>query len=214
MTYFQSGSLDFEHTIANVTEPSALIAILDAGCAATIWERNLLSGFQKWIDGISSNELPRARVISRTEFLFDALVNLTEACGLSDEPYRSLLIDDASVLFSNIMNAQFLRLQLDIISTNACWKIYIDEVKARLICTYRGTRTHYGFPKVGQDPEETNTIPTGSPIILRGAKWLEYSATGLVHRSPPSEGTDETHLVLDPVDIPENENEPSNVILH
>jgi len=49
--------------------------------------------------------------------------------------------------------------------------------------------------------------PTGAPILLRGTLWPEHPRSGLLHRSPPIEGTGETRLVLvlDPVDDPEEE---------
>ena len=44
-----------------------------------------------------------------------------------------------------------------------------------------------------------------APILLRGTLWQERPRTGLLHRSPPIEGTGETRLVLvlDPIDDPE-----------
>ncbi|MEM6422079.1 MAG: DUF1826 domain-containing protein, partial [Pseudomonadota bacterium] len=43
--------------------------------------------------------------------------------------------------------------------------------------------------------------PTGMPILLRGKLWPESPASGIVHRSPPIEGTGATRLVLvlDPI---------------
>ena len=77
---------------------------------------------------------------------------------------------------------------------------------ARLICTYRGTGTQYGQSRNGDDPKRVFTVPTGSAVLLRGSLWPQNPDAGLVHRSPPIEGTGETRLVLvlDPVDIPED----------
>jgi hypothetical protein len=50
-------------------------------------------------------------------------------------------------------------------------------------------------------------VATGAPILLRGTLWPGDPPSGLMHRSPPIEGTGETRLVLvlDPVDGPEEE---------
>ncbi|GGG66682.1 hypothetical protein GCM10011415_11900 [Salipiger pallidus] len=54
---------------------------------------------------------------------------------------------------------------------------------------------------------EVLTVPTGSPIVLRGTRWPESPLSGLLHRSPPIAGTGETRLllVLDPVEDSERD---------
>ncbi len=105
------------------------------------------------------------------------------------------------------MHAPCLRLRLDVVTTNACRKFHIDAITARLVCTYRGTGTQYGISTDGAEPRRVFTVPTGAPILLRGTLWRDRTASGLLHRSPPIEGTGETRLVLvlDPVTDPEEE---------
>ncbi|EEE38158.1 hypothetical protein RKLH11_1999 [Rhodobacteraceae bacterium KLH11] len=105
------------------------------------------------------------------------------------------------------MSATFLRLRLDVVTTNACRRFHIDAITARLVCTYRGTGTQYGVSTDGADPQRVFTVQTGSPILLRGTLWPAEPPSGLLHRSPPIEGTGETRLVLvlDPVTDPEDE---------
>jgi hypothetical protein len=80
-------------------------------------------------------------------------------------------------------------------------------VTARLVCTFRGAGTQYGISADGAEPGRIFTVPTGAPIVLRGARWPERPRSGLLHRSHPIEGTDQTRLVLvlDPVDDPQEE---------
>lgn len=124
-------------------------------------------------------------------------------------PERNRLIDDIAALadiFAEIMRARWLRLRLDVVTTNACRRFHIDAVTARLVCTYRGTGTQYGISADGAEPSRIFTVPTGAPILLRGTLWPERPRSGLLHRSPPIEGSGETRLVLvlDPVDDPED----------
>ena len=104
-------------------------------------------------------------------------------------------------LFADLMQARYLRLRLQAVKNDACRKFHIDAVTARLICTYRGVGTQYGISRDGNDPAQVFTAPTGSPVVLRGTLWPPERHTGLLHRSPPIEGTNETRLVLvlDPV---------------
>lgn len=189
--------------------PEGLSALHRPGCAAAIWRRQPWPGFQSWIDGLDPALLPKARVILRPEAVCAAAIQICEACGTPDCAERARLIDDVAALaevFSTVMKARWLRLRLDVVSTNACRKFHIDAVTARLVCTYRGTGTQYGISINGADPQRVFTVPKGAPILLRGTLWPEVPWSGLLHRSPPIEGTGETRLVLvlDPVDDPED----------
>ncbi len=199
---------DLNHCTEHASGPSGLSAIHQPGTSATVWERTPLSGFQRWIDALPPEQLPRARVILRPEAVCDALLEIARLHGIPDRPERNLLIEDISALaliFADVMACELLQLRLDVIQTNACRKFHIDAVSARLICTYRGTGTQYGISEHGADPAQILTVPTGSPIILRGTRWPETPLSGLLHRSPPIAGTGETRLllVLDPVEDPE-----------
>ncbi len=193
--------------------PEGLSAIREPGCAAAIWQRRSSPGFQTWIDGLAPEQLPRARMILPPTAVRAATQEICEASGTPDGPEREELVDDVAALadiFAELMGARWLRLRLDVITTNACRRFHIDTVTARLVCTYRGTGTQYGNSIDGAEPDRIFTVPTASPILLRGTLWPERPASGLRHRSPPIEGTGETRsvLVLDPVLDPEDEPDP------
>ncbi len=183
--------------------PEGLTAIQSRGCAAAIWQRDPLPRFQSWIDAVDPEHLPRARVVLRPDAVRRALSEIV-ASALADCDERAMLVDDISALadiFADVMRAPYLRLRLDVVNSNMCRKFHIDAVRARLICTYRGTGTQYGNSTGGAEPRRIYTVPTGSPIVLRGTLWPETPKSGLLHRSPPIEGTGETRLmlVLDPI---------------
>lgn len=190
--------------------PKDLSAICRADCAAAIWRRQLPPDIHVWIDLLAPAQLPCARAILKPQALRDAVADICEEVGTPDGRERDWLVDDITMLsdiFAGLMRAPYLRLRLDVVSTNACRKFHIDAVTARLICTYRGTGTQYGFSSDGSEPRRVFTVPAGAPIILRGTLWPSDPPAGLLHRSPPIEGTGETRLmlVLDPIVDPEKE---------
>ena len=196
--------------VQQVDDVEELSAIHRPGNAAVIWHRHPLKSFQNWIDTLSPENLPSARIILRPDGVRDAATHLCDRAGTPDCANRTRLIDDIAALadiFASTMRARWLRLRLDLVTTNACRKFHVDAVQARLVCTYRGTGTQYGTGLNGTDPDRIFTVPPSSPIILRGTRWPERTASGLLHRSPPIKGTGETRLllVLDPVDEPEDE---------
>ncbi|CUH49091.1 DUF1826 domain-containing protein [Ruegeria atlantica] len=197
--------------------PGDLSVIHNPGCAAAIWRRDPLPGFQNWINRLDPARLPKARVILRPDTVRSAMVELGEAHGTPEGPERDLLVDDVAAmatLFAGLMESKWLRLRLDVVNTNACRRFHIDAVTSRLVCTYRGTGTQYGISNDGNEPKRVFTVPTGAPILLRGTRWPESPKSGLLHRSPPIEGTGETRLVLvlDPVADPDNE--PDHLFAH
>ncbi|MEO1200635.1 MAG: DUF1826 domain-containing protein [Pseudomonadota bacterium] len=191
------------------TTPRGLSAIQDRGCAAAIWQRQPLDRFQRWIDEQQPERLPRSRVILRPNAVHDAVSQLVEVSGLPVCEERRMLVDDISAqanMFAAVIGAPYLRLRLDVIMSNACQEFRIDAVTARLVCTYRGTGMQYGISTDGAEPQHVVTVPTGSPIVLRGTLWPETPKSGLRYRSPPIERMGETRLVLvlDPVFDPED----------
>jgi hypothetical protein len=209
MTLVREAVQDAAVGVGIADTPEGLSAIHRPGCAAAIWRRQPLPGFQAWIDGLDPARLPSARVILRPREVPDTLRQICEASATPACAERDLLIDDVAALadiFSSLMRAKGLRLRFDVVTTNACRKFHIDAITARLLCTYRGTSTQYGISTDGAEPKRVFTAPTGAPIVLRGTRWPETPRSGLLHRSPPIEGTGATRLVLvlDPATDPGN----------
>ncbi|SLN55384.1 hypothetical protein ROA7450_02860 [Roseovarius albus] len=198
--------------IALADDPGGLSAFNKADCPAAIWQRQANPEFQSWIDQVETDRLPRGRVILRPGAVSQAMEHL---CEMANTPKGSALewlktdISELASLFADLMQAPFMRLRLDVVTTNACRKFHIDAITARLVCTYRGTGTQYGTATGGSDPKQIHTVPSCAPILLRGSLNPTIPPSGLVHRSPPIEGTGESRLVLvlDPVFDPDQEAE-------
>ncbi|MEP0963479.1 MAG: DUF1826 domain-containing protein [Roseobacter sp.] len=174
------------------------------GRAAAIWQRPSSPDFQRWIETLNPKNLPSARLVLRPQNVMETLSELCTAAQTPKGEHRQHLINDISALaevFCEFMSAPYVRLRLDLVTSNACRKFHIDALTARLVCTYRGTGTQYGLSADGAEPSQVFTVPTGAPILLRGTLWPEKPASGLLHRSPPIEGSGETRLVLvlDPI---------------
>ena len=178
-------------------------------CGAAIWRRQPLARFQSWIDDLDPEKLPKARMILPSHYVREAVIQICESSGTPDCAERSMLVDDIAALaemFCQTMSASALQLRLDVVTDNACRKFHIDAVKARLVCTYRGTGTQYTVSQSKGEPGQVHTVPTGAPVLLRGTLWQEATKSRVFHRSPPIEGTQETRLVLvlDPREMPED----------
>jgi hypothetical protein len=190
--------------VAIADDPSFLATFLKPGCAAAIWRRQTPPERQAWLDHLDPENLPCGRVVVRAHAVADAVARLCDIAGLPEGPERDWFEADVVSLsdrFAELMGAAYHRLRLSVITTNACRKFHIDAVIGRLVCTYRGTGTQYGISIANADPTRVFTVQTGAPILLKGTLWPGRTPSGLLHRSPPIEGTGESRLVLviDPV---------------
>ena len=145
-------------------DPAALSTFLQPGCAAAIWHRQTPLEVQSWLDGVDVETLPRARVILPVHAVGETVQHLFDMANLPAGPERDWLQADIvrlADMFSDLMTASFLRLRLDMVTTNACRKFHIDAITARLVCTYRGTGTQYGISTDGADPKRVFTVQSG-----------------------------------------------------
>lgn len=185
--------------VAVADTPEDLKTFLNPGCAAAIWRRQPAPALQAWLDGLDPALLPQGRIVLRPDAVSSVVRELCDAARTPDGPERDLLIGDIAMLariFAGLMSAPYLRLRLQAVTTNACRKFHIDAITGRLVCTYRGQGTQYGISTDGQEPKRVFSVATGAPILLRGTLWPARPASGLLHRSPPIQGTGETRLVL------------------
>lgn len=190
--------------VSTFDTPEKLSAIHDTDCAAVVWRRAPMASFQSWIDALPPEHLPRARVTLHRDRVRLALSDIARAYETPDCTEREVLLDDIAAmaaLFADVMDVHYLRLRLDAVTTNACRKFHVDALRARLVCTYRGRGTEYGLSESDADPAQIFSVPTASPIVMRGTLWPPQPNSALRHRSPPIEGTGATRLVLvlDPI---------------
>lgn len=200
----QAADLDLGDTVRACSTIDGFSDIETPGCGAVIFDRTPLQASVDWLAELPSQALPEERIVLRPSDVEAHVEGLMPTGAKADDLARSWLIQDIAALaqgFAKMMEAPYLRLRLDPIKTNACRKFHIDAVTARLVCTYRGQPTQYGMGNAQREVSEFATVPAACPVILRGTRWPGNAPTGLLHRSPPIEGTGETRLllVLDPV---------------
>lgn len=193
-------------TVLEEAGPEVLARIGDPGVAAVIWRRPrdpLLAG---WIDALPPHRLPRLRGRVAARDLGAAVRDACAEAGLPFSLGRTALEADAGLLglrFAEAMGIATLDARLEVVTTDACRRFHLDRVRARLLCAWRGPGCDYG-PAIGPGQvSDVSRLPTGAAAILRGALW-PGEATGLLHRSPPIEGTGATRLLL-ALDVPGDE---------
>lgn len=159
-------------------------------------------GVQDWLDQIPDMRLPSGRFRLAPNEISACIETLFGEVGIANHPALSWLCRDAERLglqVASVHSVSRVRLRVEAIFDNACSKFHIDNVVARLICTYRGPGTQLSLCK--GEADQIETVPTGAPIVLKGKQWTQTDEVSLHHRSPPIEGTGLSRLVLvlDPI---------------
>jgi hypothetical protein len=189
-------AVDRLHRIGVTPAPEGLSLIHTETCAAMIWERAPLQGFQDWMHRQASETLPYARLILRPDMVHRALSDVVRGSALPSSHERDMLVDDMAALafiFADVMRASFLRLRLKVCSGETGKVFCAAPDAARLICTYRGPGTEFRLGADQSTPGRVSKAPTCAAVLMRGALWPRQTNSGLLHRAP---ATNETRLVL------------------
>ncbi|MEX0305155.1 MAG: DUF1826 domain-containing protein [Leisingera sp.] len=187
-------------SVLQARDASALSGIKQPGVAAAIWQRDPAPEFASWISGLPPEKLPKLRSLVGVGALEGCIQAACSLAGTPAGPERDMLAGDIAALgflMSEIMETPLLHVRLEVVTTNACRRFHVDNMTARLLCTYRGTGTQLAQPGAEAAPL---SVSPGSAVLLRGRRWPGKEQTALLHRSPPIEGTGETRFlaVIDP----------------
>lgn len=197
-------SIRSTHSVSlNAPKVSTVISVLHMSqtlkgpCDGVIWDRPVPLAVRDWLDALSPDTLPRGRFILSPELAGACMQALFVYHGVSPSPHLRWLCDDVQTLarhVSAIYPSSRLRMRVEPVFDDACRKMHIDAVVARLICTYRGPGTVLGVPTEATDLEWQ--VPTGAPILLKGKHWPTNTPPTLHHRSPRIEASGLSRLVL------------------
>lgn len=191
--------------IRTCARAEGLAAIKDADTELVIWERELLPPLKTWLERLDTSRLPDMRVLVRPDEAQNALGPEMDACGMSPGPMRDMLVEDIEDLahaFARIANSDLVDISLKRVVDNACWKFHRDCVEARLLTTYCGPATEWVHPQHGVQALREQKRYRGPLERLRIHDVAVFKGscagpgTGIVHRSPPIEGTGRTRLFL------------------
>lgn len=183
--------------IAFTDQISRLSRGLSPVADGAVWTRALPRAVQNWLDTLPKQQLPQGRVVLPPSKVAACMSELFSGAGHPASPALAWLCVDATRLarcVAEVTGSPLLRLRLEPVFDDACAKFHIDNVVARLICTYRGPGT-----QVSADPSRADnirTIPTGMPLLLKGKRWPDGQDAELRHRSPPIAQSGLSRLVL------------------
>jgi len=185
-----------------VDEPEGLSAIGWPGTALVLWRRQVPSDLAALLDALPFDELPHLR--------FEAIAAdrvgevLAAALGPRAGKLAPLLADvaDLARLYARATGSAPIRLRLEAIRDDACRRFHADQVRARLLCTYRGPATEWLAARDVRLAAD-GYVADPEPGAIRRLERFEVglfagalSPRPCVHRSPPLSGSGRDRLLL------------------
>lgn len=178
-------------------------ALQDLGAAlapdtdATIWTRAVPNAVQDWLDALPPQRLPSGRFVLPPMLVADCMAKMFTDSKIPSSPALNWLCEDAERMahvVAGLVGTDLVRLRLEPVFDDACSKLHIDNVVARLICTYRGPGTILGLePEI--DAGLLN-VQMGQPVLMKGNLWPGDLLPELRHRSPAIAGSGVSRLIL------------------
>jgi hypothetical protein len=182
-----------------------LSTIQNAGRALVVCQRVLPREVQEWLNALDAESLPVGRFeVSPADFR-SAAEKLLDGRGIPATVSRKFLIGDMIRLvqvFAKICQVERVDARIEKINTDSCWKFHRDNVKLRLLTTYRGPATEW----VSAEHAEAallaqrdfsgpiQKLSCGDIAIFKGNQAIK--SDGVVHRSPLILGTGTSRLLL------------------
>jgi len=185
-------------------DPDILGDIASPGVAAAIWTRSCDKEFEAWVDSLPMENLPELRTVVPVHLAEAAAIAACEEAKIKPGPRMDMLTGDMGALalmLAKSLGVDHVKIRLDVTDEVMCPKFHVDNVPARLLCTYRGAGTEYVPAGLEADPTSIRQVGRGAAALFRGGAWPGDERTGLLHRSPdPEAGTGaRLLLVIDPV---------------
>ncbi len=197
----QATSLKAEapHPVLEVFSLSELDQIRRNIVDGVIWTRELSSDLKTSLNALPRHDVANARFHVATRDLSQRIIDTFRHCDWGIGDAQRWLAEDVGALadrFATILSVRHLSVRVELVRSDACRKFHRDALRARLICTYSGPGTEFGIVDDGGALRDVQTVPTGSPIVMKGKLWPTTPPRTIVHRSPPIEHAGDARLVV------------------
>ncbi|MBP7337225.1 DUF1826 domain-containing protein [Niveispirillum sp.] len=184
---------------------AVLSKILNPDVSLAVWDRSRPHTLLDGMAGLCPAHLPQGRVLVWLPDAPSALSGILAETPIAATALGRALRDDILMLvrrFAVIADTDIVDIRLDRLRHDACWKFHRDQVRLRLLATYRGPATQI-VPQVQAEEAlrdqqlyhgPLEEFPDGAVALFKGTQAGPVG--GVVHRSPPIAGTGTVRSLL------------------
>ena len=193
-------------------QPQVLHQILDPDVQLGLWQRPAQAMITRELLSLKASDLPDMRCTTSSDSFDDDVDRLLEQQGLDPlafSNWRSDLRRLADIYFHLSGNSD-VEMRLETTDEDGCTRFHVDNTQLRLLCTYQGPGTQWltdeQVDRLAQSSGASNDdiVRFGEPSsfapfwvgIFKGKTYPGNSGQGLVHRSPPIEGSGQIRVLF------------------
>lgn len=187
--------------IPNLSRRSVLISPI------SVMPRSLDPSIAAELDGIAVADLPSLRIAGELNVILPMLAERLTKVEFGPAWLSNWLTEDIEFLarmYQDLTGETHLQVRLEVVDDDACTLFHTDNVRFRLVTTYRGPGTQWILPKARAVHRAADEFPAeavrqlarGEVAIMRGRQGETPECPGLLHRSPPIKGTGIVRLFL------------------
>ncbi len=193
-------------------QPQVLYQILDPCVQLGLWQRPTQTLITRELSSLKVPDLPDIRCTTSPDSFDDDVDSLLQEQGLDPMAFsnwRSDLRRLADIYF-HLSNNRDVEMRLETTDEDGCTRFHVDNTQLRLLCTYQGPGTEWLSDEQVDHSAQTSgasnndIIRFGEPSsfapfwvgILKGSSYPGNSGQGLVHRSPPIEGSGQIRVLF------------------
>jgi hypothetical protein len=183
------------------------VAELTGRGAIAIAERSFSPAIAALLPRIDLSKLKTIRLAGSAETIRRRLLQRLQGEAGLPPVICGWLSDDADELmrmFTALSGAHALLVRLEAVANDGCSRFHADNVRYRLVTTYRGAGTEWLPPPYPEAAGEGCIAPTGRVerletgwiAVMRGRKMETGDMLAILHRSPPMQGIEQPRLFL------------------
>ncbi|MBP7339670.1 DUF1826 domain-containing protein [Niveispirillum sp.] len=186
------------NSMVSGADETVLSTILQPDVSLAIWDRPASRTLLDGMAGLCPAHLPQGRVLVWLPDVSAALASIVAETPIGATVLGRALLDDMLMLvrhFAAIAGTDIVDIRLDRLRHDACWKFHRDQVRLRLLTTYRGPATQIVPQAYAEEALRAQRayrgpladLSDGAVALFKGTQ--AGPDTGVVHRSPPIAGT-------------------------
>ena len=197
---------------ASDDQPGVLRRILDPGVQLGLWQRPAQAVITQELSSLKASALPDVRCTTSRGTFDNDVDSLLQKQGFDPTAFtnwRSDLRQLANIYFHLSKNRD-VEMRLETTDEDGCTRFHVDSTQPRLLCTYQGPGTQWltdeQVDRKAQSSGASNEdiVRFGEPSsfapfwvgIFKGKTYPGNSGQGLVHRSPPIEGSGQIRVLF------------------
>ncbi len=191
-------------------EPDVLQTIADPAVNLSLWRRPLQAAVVEEVSVLEARQLPDSRVPTTLESFDDDICAHLQRHRLNPAGFEHFRADLQLLAdhFAGVSGGRALKFRLVTTDDDNCRRFHVDTRHMRMLCTYRGPGTEW----LTDEQVDRDALLSGAPneAVIRFGRpshfepfWVGIfrgetgsSGNGLVHRSPPIEGSGQTRVLF------------------